>query len=570
MHYKIFNILLLCFIVINCSKKQEETLSIPLEFDNEISVDDDYYFEKNIYQVVDNVYVAIGYGLANSILIVGDGGNIIIDVTESDILAAEIRERFEEISNQPIEAIFYTHSHVDHWRGAAPFVDDGTEVYAHETFKKGFYDQNNLLKPILTERGMKQFGFFLPKELQRGHGLGFTLDFDFKQPPVIYPTVLLKGKKNILTIAGITLEIIHSPGETDDQIIIYYQDKEVVFSGDNYYMRFPNLYTIRGTSYRDTYKWYKSVDEMRAYNPTYLVSSHGPYLSNKKEVQERLTIYRDAIQYIHDYAIRGANKGKTPDELVEEFVYPQFFKENFDLREQYGKVSWSIRNVYNGYLGFFDGKAVNLEPLSTKDRSKKLFKIIGSKSNLIALINEAIDDNELQWAAELGQIGVINFPNDFEIKNLYAKSLEELSIEETNPIARNYYLSEAFEIKGEITPDLTFQLTENQVRQIPIETIFEAMPPRLNPEKANNKFIKVGFTMSDTGKKFGIIIRNNIAEIIQDIPLEPEIQVTVETSTWKGIVLGITDAKQAIASGKLAVSGNYIKFIQFSTMFEKD
>ena len=570
MHYKIFNILLLCFIVINCSKKQEETLSTPQEFDSEISVDDDYYFEKNIYQVVDNVYVAIGYGLANSILIVGDGGNIIIDVTESDILAAEIRERFEEISNQPIEAIFYTHSHVDHWRGAAPFVDDGTEVYAHETFKKGFYDQNNLLKPILTERGMKQFGFFLPKELQRGHGLGFTLDFDFKQPPVIYPTILLKGKKNILTIAGITLEIIHSPGETDDQIIIYYQDKEVVFSGDNYYMRFPNLYTIRGTSYRDTYKWYKSVDEMRAYNPTYLVSSHGPYLSNKKEVQERLTIYRDAIQYIHDYAIRGANKGKTPDELVEEFVYPQFFKENFDLREQYGKVSWSIRNVYNGYLGFFDGKAVNLEPLSTKDRSKKLFKIIGSKSNLIALINEAIDDNELQWAAELGQIGVINFPNDFEIKNLYAKSLEELSIEETNPIARNYYLSEAFEIKGEITPDLTFQLTENQVRQIPIETIFEAMPPRLNPEKANNKFIKVGFTMSDTGKQFGIIIRNNIAEIIQDIPEEPEIQVTVETSTWKGIVLGITDAKQAIASGKLAVSGNYIKFIQFSTMFDKD
>ena len=335
-------------------------------------------------------------------------------------------------------------------------------------------------------------------------------------------------------------------------------------------MRFPNLYTIRGTSYRDTYKWYKSVDEMRAYNPTYLVSSHGPYLSNKKEVQERLTIYRDAIQYIHDYAIRGANKGKTPDELVDEFVYPQFFKENFDLREQYGKVSWSIRNVYNGYLGFFDGKAVNLEPLSTKDRSKKLFNIIGSKSNLISLINKAIKDDELQWAAELGQIGVINFPNDSEMKNLYAQSLEELSVKETNPIARNYYLSEAYEIKGEITPDLTFQLTENQVRQIPIETIFEAMPPRLNPDKANNKLIKVGFTMSDTGKKFGIIIRNNIAEIIQDIPTEAEITVTVETSTWKGIVLGITDAKSALASGKLSVSGNYLKFIQFSTMFEKD
>ena len=570
MHYKIFNILLICLIVLNCSKTEKETLQSSQEFDNQIGVDDDYYFEKNIYQIVDNVYVAIGYGLANSILIVGDGGNIIIDVTESAILAAEIRERFEEISDQPIEAIFYTHSHVDHWRGAFPFVDDNTEVYAHETFKKGFYDQNNLLKPILTERGMKQFGFFLPKELQRGHGLGFTLDFDFEQPPVVYPTVLLEGKKNILTIAGVTLEVVYSPGETDDQIIIYYKDKEIVFSGDNYYMRFPNLYTIRGTSYRDTYKWYKSVDEMRAYNPTYLVSSHGPYLSNKQEVQDRLTIYRDAIQYVHDYAIRGANKGKTPDELVEEFEYPQFFKENFDLREQYGKVSWSIRNVYNGYLGFFDGKAVNLEPLSTKKRSKKLFEIIGSKANLISLIGEAIQNGEFQWAAELSQVGVINFPNDSEIKNLYAQSLEELSNQETNPIARNYYLSEAYEIKGKITPDLTFNLTEDQIRQIPIETIFEAMPPRLNPDKANNKFITVGFHMSDTGNKFGIIIRNNIAEIIHDIPIDPQITVTVDSSTWKGIILGIGDAKNAITSGKLSISGNYLKFIQFATMFEKD
>ena len=589
MHYKIIQILLLCFIILNCSKTEDKTIQLSQEFlvdslkatntsfeewfskvDDQISVDDDYYFEKDIYQIVDNVYVAIGYGLANSILIVGDGSNIVIDVTESDVLAAEIRERFEEISDQPIEAIFYTHSHVDHWRGAFPFVDENTEVYAHETFKKGFYDQNNLLKPILTERGMKQFGFFLPKELQRGHGLGFTLDFDFEQPPVVYPTVLLEGKKNILTIAGVTLEVVHSPGETDDQIIIYYKDKEIVFSGDNYYMRFPNLYTIRGTSYRDTYKWYKSVDEMRAYNPTYLVSSHGPFLSNKKEVQDRLTIYRDAIQYVHDYAIRGANKGKTPDELVEEFEYPKFFKENFDLREQYGKVSWSIRNVYNGYLGFFDGKAVNLEPLSTKVRSKNIFKIIGSKDNLLTLINEALENKEFQWAAELCQIGAINFPNDNEIKNLYSLSLEELSKEETNPIARNYYLSEAYEINEQIIPDLTFNLTEDQIRQIPIETIFEAMPPRLNPVKANNQFITVGFNMSDTGEKFGIIIRNNIAEIVDYVPENAEIIVTVETSTWKGLIMGITDAKSAITSGKLSVSGNYLKFIQFSTMFEKD
>lgn len=181
-----------------------------------------------------------------------------------------------------------------------------------------------------------------------------------------------------------------------------------------------------------------------------------------------------------------------------------------------------------------------------------------------------MENKEFQWAAELCQIGAINFPNDNEIKNLYSLSLEELSKQETNPIARNYYLSEAYEINEQIIPDLTFNLTEDQIRQIPIETIFEAMPPRLNPVKANNKFITVGFNMSDTGEKFGIIIRNNIAEIVDYVPENAEIIVTVETSTWKGIIVGITDAKSAIASGKLSVSGNYLKFIQFSTMFEKD
>ena len=67
-------------------------------------------------------------------------------------------------------------------------------------------------------------------------------------------------------------------------------------------MRFPNLYTIRGTSYRDSKSWYKSVDAMRSYQPQYLISCHGPFLTGEDVIEERLSIYRDAIQFIHDYA----------------------------------------------------------------------------------------------------------------------------------------------------------------------------------------------------------------------------------------------------------------------------
>lgn len=558
------------FIIVACSDNAKEEKNTSEPFSNEIHIDDDFYFEKGIYQVVDNVYVAIGYGLANSILIVGDTGNIIIDTTEDPELGKQINLEFKKISNLPNKAIIYTHSHVDHWRGAPGFFEEDTKVYAHSTFQKGFFDQNNLLRPILTERGMKQFGHFLPDSLKRGHGLGFTLNFDFEQPSVIYPTNFFEEQTNQLTVGGIELEIQHTPGETDDQIIIYYPEKDVVISGDNYYMRFPNLYTIRGTSYRDTKSWYKSVDAMRSYKPEFLISCHGPYLTGQQVIEERLIIYRDAIQYIHDYAIRGANLGKTPDELVEEFEYPSFFLENYDLQEKYGKVSWSIRNVYNGYLGFFDGKAVNLEPLSAQKRAKHIFGLIGTKEKLITEINKANSTQNYQWAAELSDVGLLNFPNDDEIKNLYSLALENLSLVEKNPIARNYYLSEAYELSSKIKPSLEYTVSAEQAKNIPLDTFFDAMGPRLNAEKAKNKFIKVGFKITDSNEKFGVIVRNQIAEISNYYDDSFDVIISVDSNTWKGIVLKSENAAQAITSGKLKIEGESLKFLQFSSLFNND
>ena len=558
------------FIIVACSDNAKEEKNTSEPFSNEIHIDDDFYFEKGIYQVVDNVYVAIGYGLANSILIVGDTGNIIIDTTEDPELGKQINLEFKKISNLPNKAIIYTHSHVDHWRGAPGFFEEDTKVYAHSTFQKGFFDQNNLLRPILTERGMKQFGHFLPDSLKRGHGLGFTLNFDFEQPSVIYPTNFFEEQTNQLTVGGIELEIQHTPGETDDQIIIYYPEKDVVISGDNYYMRFPNLYTIRGTSYRDTKSWYKSVDAMRSYKPEFLISCHGPYLTGQQVIEERLIIYRDAIQYIHDYAIRGANLGKTPDELVEEFEYPSFFLENYDLQEKYGKVSWSIRNVYNGYLGFFDGKAVNLEPLSAQKRAKHIFELIGTKEKLINEINKANSTQNYQWAAELSDVGLLNFPNDNEIKNLYSLALENLSLVEKNPIARNYYLSEAYELSRKIKPSLEYTVSAEQAKNIPLDTFFDAMGPRLNAEKAKNKFIKVGFKITDSNEKFGVIVRNQIAEISNYYDDSFDVIISVDSNTWKGIVLKSENAAQAIASGKLKIEGESLKFLQFSSLFNNN
>ncbi|GIS42561.1 MAG: hypothetical protein Ct9H90mP15_06010 [Candidatus Neomarinimicrobiota bacterium] len=68
-------------------------------------------------------------------------GNIIIDTTESYAVASEIAEEFRKISDQPIKAIFYTHSHPDHWRGSQAFFEEDTKVMLIKLLNKDLIPQ---------------------------------------------------------------------------------------------------------------------------------------------------------------------------------------------------------------------------------------------------------------------------------------------------------------------------------------------------------------------------------------------------------------------------------------------
>ena len=157
-----------------------------------------------------------------------------------------------------------------------------------------------------------------------------------------------------------------------------------------------------------------------------------------------------------------------------------------------------------------------------------------------------------------------------EIKKFYSKSLENLSQIEKNPIARNYYLSEAYELSGKITPSLEYSISAEQAKNIPLTTFFDAMGPRLDPIKAKGKNIKVGFNITDSNETFGVVIRNQIAEISNFYNDDYDVIVSVDSNTWKGIILKSESAARAIASGKLRIDGESIKFLQFSALFVND
>ena len=98
--------------------------------------------------------------------------------------------------------------------------------------------------------------------------------------------------------------VLNLKGETNDHLTVWMPQKHVAFVGDLIYRSFPNLYTLRGAPSRDVFQWYHSIGKIRSLNANFLIMSHTKPLVGKSVIYDLLTIYRDAIQFVHDQTVR--------------------------------------------------------------------------------------------------------------------------------------------------------------------------------------------------------------------------------------------------------------------------
>ncbi|PAA50972.1 hypothetical protein BOX15_Mlig009765g2 [Macrostomum lignano] len=170
--------------------------------------------------------------------------------------AEKIYEAFRQVTKSPIKAIVYTHNHQDHVNGAEAFLKDvdgnsSVHIWSHRSLIDIFRLTNYVTGPIIYKRAMRQFGALIERENTPNSGIGFSLNLGQKQfrSGFVPPNRFLDGAEADVTIAGLKLKLVHIPGETDDQIAVYWPEKEALFCADDVYKAFPNLYAIRGTPF---------------------------------------------------------------------------------------------------------------------------------------------------------------------------------------------------------------------------------------------------------------------------------------------------------------------------------
>jgi len=530
-------------------------------------------FEKRIEQPLPGVHVAMGYGLANVILIEAPDGLIMVDTLESVAAAQSLLPYVNQLRNttgKDITDIIFTHNHADHVFGAGVYLTGQAtvpRVWAHEDTEHRVHQVVNVLRPILFKRSMRQFGVFLPEDAFENAGIGPFIAFNETSSMHFLPPTDTVSDSLTVTLAGEEVVFTHAPGETDDQLMIFLPKRKMLLPADNYYHAFPNLYAIRGTPYRNLLDWVGSLDMMLTFNAETMVPQHSMPVIGSAAIQKQLTDYRDAITFVHDQTIRMVNKGYTPDEIVEIVKLPPHLANAPYLQEFYGKVEWAVRSVFSGTLGWFSGDPADLIPVSPTREAELMLRLAGSKEALRTEYNQAMVEGEPTWALSLAtHMQRLNIDGAGALR---ANSLRALGANEISSTGRNYFLTMAAEAEGWQMPISNLNDTPLEMfDDVPINNFMRSLLVTLKAEEVLNVELSYGFNFTDLDTPLTVRIRRGIAVLEPGLAEDRQGTLVATTGTFKRISVKKLQPGVAIASGDLSFEGGPLIFNNFMAHFD--
>nr|XP_061812131.1 linear primary-alkylsulfatase-like [Nerophis lumbriciformis] len=540
------------------------------------------HFEKKIYKVADNVYSAVGWNIANIVMIVGDDGIVLVDAGLSPVTSKEVLREFRKITDKPIRAVIYSHFHHDHLDGikglvtAEQVATGEVAIYAHASLMQNLVDESDILGPILGVRAGYSFGFFLsgPDVVDMNAGIG-PLPTGGRPGSFIAPTHVIDAQLKT-TLAGVDLEIFHLPSEAPDELAVYLPKNNVLIDTEVLQgPTFPNLHTLRGTKFRDPVRWVKSIDKLRALKADYLVPTHGQPVHGAEKVEEVLRMTRDGIQYVHDQTIRHMNKGLTPDELVHAVRLPAHLASYAPyLRQYYGTVKQAVRQIYVGYLGWFEGDPVDLDPIPAKHKAQRLVALMGGRDKVLTAAQQSYANDDYQWAAELATYLLTITPADADAREIKANGFRQLGYASMNINWRNWYLTSAKELEGALDASMDAKkmasifMPPDIVTELPVSVSINSWTSRLKSERTLSTTTSLGFVFPDLQQRYSLSIRRGVCQFDETLLDENDMVLTLTKPVYDRIVLGSINFEQALKAGEATLEGELPQLKQFLDYFE--
>lgn len=535
----------------------------------------DYYAQyetPKVYQVSEQVYVANGYGTANSIMIEGDEGLIIVNTNDNVETAAKEYEAFKKISDKPITDIIYTN--YQHSYGAQAYTlgenSANIEIIAHEAHGTMIDQMISENSPIANQRKAIANGQVIGNNGSDGSvGADLGVQDNTVEGTMGYetPTKLLSGTQvTEMNINGINMQFIPAVSDSRDNFIVWLPDEKVCIN-DLALSVFPELYNLGGGVYRDPKVWIKGLNEIIELNPKYLVGTFGLPLTEQDDIKNELVLYRDSLQYLYSQTVRYMNKNYSVDQIVQSVKLTDKLLSGKLTGQFFGEIDYQIRAIYNGLIGWFGNDTVELHPVTDEFEAKKIVEGYGGVDKILKEGEKALEEKRYSWAVQLASYILENEPENEPAIKIKVDALRSMAQVTTASDTRNYYLTEVAKLEGNLEDQVTSGIIKGELMLSSKDSFLKILRVSIDPEKCGDDEFDVNFNFTDEDIKYRFKVRNGIG-IITENPQSAALEINMTYDVFCDIAVGSKKIDDCIQSGEVVISGDIEKFQEFRNIFD--
>jgi glyoxylase-like metal-dependent hydrolase (beta-lactamase superfamily II) len=364
-----------------------------------------------------------------------DEGIVLVDSGMS-LLGPTLAERLRDRSRAPIHTAVFTHGHVDHAWGLSHFLVEGQarpRVVAHRAITERFdrYERTPRHNAALNAR---QFG----GTVERSGDAGYQ---SFGARPAILPDTLYDDQLT-LEVGGLTFELRHCRGETDDHTWVYCPERGVLCPGDLFIWGVPNCGNPQKAQ-RYPWDWARGLREMAACRPRSMGPGHGGPVVDEPELLQRMLLetasYLDSMV---EQTLAALEDGSPPHvDVVRRVAAPS--SDSPWLQPVYDEAEFIVRNVIRYYGGWYSGRPSELKPAPRDAVAGEIARLAGGAQVLAERARALASEGDLRLASHLLDYALEAAPDDPDVQKTVAELYERRAEAETGLMATNLYRSAA-------------------------------------------------------------------------------------------------------------------------------
>jgi alkyl sulfatase BDS1-like metallo-beta-lactamase superfamily hydrolase len=474
-----------------------------------------------LFKVCDRVYQVRGFDISTvSFIDAGDGWIVVDPLTTVEVARAALDLLFEHVGQKPILAVIYSHSHVDHYGGAAGITSHAAaaarevRIVAPQGFLEEAVSENIIAGPAMLRRARFQFGHTLPRSPEGEVTSGLGPCPSAGSLSLIAPNELIRETGQRLRIGNLDLVFQLTPGaEAPAEMNFHLPQLRAVFMAENANLTMHNLLPARGALVRDAKAWADYLTQsIRLFGgeSDVLFAAHGIPRFGQAEIVAFLTSHRNAYKYLHDQTVRLMNSGLTPSEIAEEIELPEPLARQWFNRGYYGTMSHNAKAIYQRYLGWYDANPANLNPLPPEPAARRYVAAMGGAEAVLALAEDAVAQDDLRWAATLLNHLVFADETQTAARARLAEIYERMAFAAEAGTWRNIYLTGAQELTQGPTRLPPAGFSPDVLAATTTSMLLDFAAVRVDPHKAAARRFRLNLELTDRDERHLISVDDGV------------------------------------------------------------